>query len=148
MPQAPDAEGFVGLVEESTKMTINALWNAGRRHAARLALGAAAALAATAAFAVNDLPGGPKVNQLDMHEPVTRIAAEQHWLHYLMLGIFSLYMLDSVNGGLALGREELGGPGPPGAQAHDPDLQAAVHGRSRLDITGAHRVLRFDVTSP
>jgi len=71
-------------------MTINALWNAGRRHAARLALGAATALVATAASAVNDLPGGPKVNQLDLHEPVTRIAAEQHWLHYLMLGICTL----------------------------------------------------------
>jgi len=46
------------------------------------------ALAATqAALAVNDLPGGPKVNQLDLHPPVTRIAAEQQWLHYFMLVI-------------------------------------------------------------
>ena len=36
---------------------------------------------------VNDLPGGPAVNQLDMHPPVTRIAADQHWLHYFMLVI-------------------------------------------------------------
>ncbi len=40
---------------------------------------------ATAAYAVNDLPGGPAVNQLNMHPPVTKIAEEQHWLHWFML---------------------------------------------------------------
>ncbi|WP_428419497.1 cytochrome c oxidase subunit II [Methylibium sp.] len=50
-------------------------------------LGLAASLYTTAALAVNDLPGGPAVNQLDLHPPVTRIAAEQHWLHYFMLVI-------------------------------------------------------------
>ena len=39
----------------------------------------------TAAHAVNDLPGGPAVNQLNMHPPVTKIAEEQHWLHWFML---------------------------------------------------------------
>jgi cytochrome c oxidase subunit 2 len=39
------------------------------------------------AHAVSDLPGGPAVRQLDLHPPVTRIAAEQQWLHYLMLYI-------------------------------------------------------------
>jgi cytochrome c oxidase subunit 2 len=39
---------------------------------------------------VKDLPGGPGVNQIDLHEPVTRIAAEQMWLHNLMLGICTL----------------------------------------------------------
>jgi cytochrome c oxidase subunit 2 len=34
---------------------------------------------------VNDLPGGPAVNQLNLHPPVTRIAEEQHWLHWFML---------------------------------------------------------------
>jgi cytochrome c oxidase subunit 2 len=43
------------------------------------------ATAAGLARAVNDLPGGPAVRQLDLHAPVTRIAAEQHWLHYFML---------------------------------------------------------------
>ncbi|MGA0569911.1 cytochrome c oxidase subunit II [Variovorax sp. VNK109] len=38
-----------------------------------------------AAHAVNDLPGGPAVNQLNLHPPVTRIAEEQHWLHWMML---------------------------------------------------------------
>lgn len=46
-----------------------------------------AVLASQAAWAVNDLPGGPKVNQLNLHEPVTRIAAEQMWLHNMMLVI-------------------------------------------------------------
>ncbi|MBN9204577.1 MULTISPECIES: cytochrome c oxidase subunit II [Methylibium] len=50
-------------------------------------LGLAATLYTTAALAVNDLPGGPAVNQLDLHPPVTRIAAEQQWLHYFMLVI-------------------------------------------------------------
>ena len=40
-----------------------------------------------AALAVNDLPGGPAVNQLDLHPPVTKIAAEHQWLHYFMLVI-------------------------------------------------------------
>jgi cytochrome c oxidase subunit II len=40
---------------------------------------------ATAAYAVNDLPGGPAVNQLNFHPPVTRIAVDQHWIHWFML---------------------------------------------------------------
>ena len=37
------------------------------------------------AHAVSDLPGGPAVNQLNLHPPVTRIAEEQHFLHWMML---------------------------------------------------------------
>lgn len=40
-----------------------------------------------AAQRVNDLPGGPAVNQLNFHPPVTRIAEEQHWLHWFMMVI-------------------------------------------------------------
>ncbi|MDG5978366.1 cytochrome c oxidase subunit II [Hydrogenophaga taeniospiralis CCUG 15921] len=40
-----------------------------------------------AAHAVNDLPGGPAVNQLNFAPPATRIAEEQHWLHWFMMGI-------------------------------------------------------------
>ncbi len=52
---------------------------------ARLASFTAAALAAGLARAasVNDLPGGPAVNQINLHPPVTRIAAQQMWLHDL-----------------------------------------------------------------
>jgi len=39
----------------------------------------------TMAHAVGDLPGGPAVNQLNLHPPVTRIAADQAWLHWFML---------------------------------------------------------------
>ena len=48
----------------------------------------ASAWAGTAAFtlahAVNDLLGGPAVNQLNLHPPVTAIAREQAWLHWFM----------------------------------------------------------------
>jgi len=51
-----------------------------------LMLGAWAGTAAiTAAHAVNDLPGGPAVNQLNLHPPVTQIARDVHWLHWFML---------------------------------------------------------------
>jgi len=50
---------------------------------------AASAWAATAAFtlahAVSDLPGGPAVNQLNLQAPVTKIAEDQAWLHWLLL---------------------------------------------------------------
>jgi len=49
-----------------------------------LILGAAWAWPASA---VNDLAGGPKVNQYDLHPPVTVIAADQQWLHNFMLVI-------------------------------------------------------------
>ncbi len=39
----------------------------------------------TAAYAVNDLPGGPAVRQLNLHPAVTKIAEEQHWLHWFMM---------------------------------------------------------------
>ncbi|WP_299513812.1 cytochrome c oxidase subunit II [uncultured Limnohabitans sp.] len=45
----------------------------------------AGAWLATAAYAVNDLPGGPAVNQLNLHPPATKIAEEQQWLHWFML---------------------------------------------------------------
>lgn len=56
------------------------------------------AWATTAAHAAQDLPGGPAVNQLNLHPPATRIAQEQHWLHWMMLiictvifvGVFSV----------------------------------------------------------
>jgi cytochrome c oxidase subunit 2 len=38
-----------------------------------------------AAHAVNDLPGGPAVRQLNLHAAATRIAVEQAWLHWFML---------------------------------------------------------------
>lgn len=49
-----------------------------------LLLGAAAWMATTA-YAVNDLPGGPAVRQLNLHPSVTKIGEEQHWLHWFMM---------------------------------------------------------------
>jgi hypothetical protein len=37
------------------------------------------------AQAVNDLPGGPAVRQLNLHPAASRIAVEQAWLHWFML---------------------------------------------------------------
>jgi len=45
----------------------------------------AATLGAGTAMAVNDLPGGPAVRQLNLHPPVTVIAEQQAWLHWFML---------------------------------------------------------------
>ncbi len=50
-----------------------------------VALGAL--LATHGAMAVNSLPGGPAVNQLDLQSPATKIAAEQISLHNIMLVI-------------------------------------------------------------
>ena len=61
-------------------------------------LALAAGLASTAALAVKDLPGGPAVNQLDLHPPLTRIATDVQTLHYwilivcvvIVLGVFGV----------------------------------------------------------
>src|SRR4051812_4805771 len=49
------------------------------------ALALVAAASAGAAHAVNDLPGGPGVRQLNLQTAATRIAVEQAWLHWFML---------------------------------------------------------------
>jgi cytochrome c oxidase subunit 2 len=46
---------------------------------------AATLLSAQAALAVNSLPGGPAVNQINLAPPVTRIATDIQWLHNIML---------------------------------------------------------------
>jgi len=54
----------------------------------------AAAWAGTALFtlahAVNDLPGGPAVNQLNLHPAATKIAEDQHWLHWFMMIVITV----------------------------------------------------------
>jgi cytochrome c oxidase subunit 2 len=55
--------------------------------AARIAAALGTACLATSALAVNSLPGGPAVNQIDLHPPVTKIAAELQWLHNYMMVI-------------------------------------------------------------
>jgi len=48
-------------------------------------LSLAGGLAGAAQAAVQDLPGGPAVRQLNLHSAATRIAVEQSWLHWFML---------------------------------------------------------------
>ena len=62
---------------KNTKTIRNAVVHAG--------LAAGAMLATHAAWAVKDLPGGPAVNQIDLHPPVTQIATDMIWLHNFML---------------------------------------------------------------
>ena len=57
------------------------------RNAMGLTLLSAGVWTSVAAQKVNDLPGGPAVNQLNFAPPVTKIAEEQHWLHWFMMGI-------------------------------------------------------------
>ena len=66
-------------------MMMNAKVHQAARRLGQIALAAGSALATQAALAVNDLPGGPAVNQLNLHPPVTRIATDQMWLHNFML---------------------------------------------------------------
>jgi cytochrome c oxidase subunit 2 len=39
------------------------------------------------AYAVNDLPGGPAVHQLNLQAAATKVAEEQHYLHWMMMFI-------------------------------------------------------------
>ena len=79
--------------------TINALRRGARKLGQiglRISLTLGATLATQAALAadkVKDLPGGPAVNQLDLHPPVTEIAADQRWLHYFLLVICSVIFI-------------------------------------------------------
>ena len=66
--------------------TMSKMTRLGFQHAGALAVSAAAWIS-TAAYAVNDLPGGPAVNQLNLHPAATRIAEEQQWLHWFMMAI-------------------------------------------------------------
>lgn len=69
-------------IDLTTMMMIPSL----RQSAGRLALALGATLAAPA-FAVGDLAGGPGVNQIDLHPPMSQIAESQQWLHNFMLVI-------------------------------------------------------------
>ena len=57
------------------------------RAVAQGSLVSAAWLSTAAHAAVNDLPGGPAVNQLNFAPAATKIAEEQHWLHWFMMVI-------------------------------------------------------------
>ena len=62
------------------------MFNTVEKKIASLAAGALSWWAGLA-YAVNDLPGGPAVHQLNLQPAVTKIAEEQHQLHWLLLVI-------------------------------------------------------------
>jgi len=66
--------------------TMRKMTRLGLEHAGAVGV-CAAAWVSTAAYAVNDLPGGPAVNQLNLHPAATRIAEELQWLHWFMMAI-------------------------------------------------------------
>ena len=66
--------------------TTTALWPT----AARIGLALATSVAAGAAWAVRDLPGGPAVNQTTFPEFASAIGKDQQWLHNFMLVICSV----------------------------------------------------------
>ncbi len=72
------------MITMNVRKTMSHLTQQATQRAATL-LVFSAAWACTAAHAVNDLPGGPAVRQLNMHPAVTQIAQEQHWLHWFMM---------------------------------------------------------------
>ena len=59
----------------------------GLRSVATAIMGWACMGASAWAQTVNNLPGGPAVRQLDMHPAASKIAEQQHFLHYVMLVI-------------------------------------------------------------
>ncbi len=63
------------------------------RSIAGVALALAAALAAPAAWALKDLPGGPAINQLDLHPAASKMATDVIWLHNIMLVICTVIFL-------------------------------------------------------
>src|SRR5688500_5525588 len=69
--------------------TMNAL----SRRMAKLWLTVGAGLATQSALAVNSLPGGPAVRQIDLHPPMTAIAVEQQWLHNFLLVICTVIFI-------------------------------------------------------
>ena len=52
-----------------------------------------AAISTGTVFANQDMPGGPAVNQLNFPVAATRIMAEIHWLHWMMLVICTVIFL-------------------------------------------------------
>ena len=62
-------------------------------NAVRALLLTLASLSTGAVFANQDMPGGPAVNQLNFPVAATKIMAEIHWLHWMMLVICTVIFL-------------------------------------------------------
>jgi cytochrome c oxidase subunit 2 len=57
------------------------------RKIGRWMAGSALAASSALALAVSDMPGGPRVNQLNIADPVTAIARGQHYLHNVLMWV-------------------------------------------------------------
>ena len=88
------------MITMNVSKTISKMTRAGLAHTSAIvgsAITWAGATVSTAAYAVKDLPGGPGVNQLNLHPPASQIAAEQMWLHWFMMA-FSVAIFLGVFG--------------------------------------------------
>ena len=74
----------IKVITMNVSKTMSKMTRPGTQYAGAI-LGSLAAWISTAAYAVNDLPGGPAVRQLNLHPAVTKIAEEQQWLHWFMM---------------------------------------------------------------
>jgi cytochrome c oxidase subunit 2 len=72
---------------KTTVTTMNLTKLASSIQRSRLAAALVAATFSLPAMAVNDMPGGPSVLQLNLPEGVTRISANQLWLHNMLLWV-------------------------------------------------------------
>ena len=72
-----------------TMMTMNTHWQRVVQGATALAT----ALMTPLALAVGDLAGGPAKNQLDLHPPATRVAADIQGMHFYMLIVCTVIFL-------------------------------------------------------
>jgi cytochrome c oxidase subunit 2 len=78
-----------GRQKVSAMKTKQALW----QRASRFGLATCATLMTTAVWAVNDLSGGPKVNQIDLPGGATKMATDIQDLHYMLLAICSVIFI-------------------------------------------------------
>ena len=74
----------IKVITMNVSKTMSKMTRLGTQYAGAI-LGSLAACISSAAYAVNDLPGGPAVRQLNLHPAVTKIAEEQQWLHWFMM---------------------------------------------------------------
>lgn len=76
----------IKVITMNVSNTMSKMTRLGMKHAGAMT-GLVVSWVSTAAYAVNDLPGGPAVRQLNLPPAVTKIAADQHWLHWFMMSI-------------------------------------------------------------
>ena len=76
----------IKVITMNVSNTMSKMTRLGMKHAGAMT-GLVASWVSTAAYAVDDLPGGPAVRQLNLPPAVTKIAADQHWLHWFMMAI-------------------------------------------------------------